>query len=168
MLPADAVANCLSVLCAAGPAALCCAWMLGCVHCGGLDWAAPAPSLLLQAAQLAMQRLSFELWATLAHALSMVQLLSLCYFRTQAVQLALQCLSFDFVGTCLDESSEDLGTIQVPSGAVCGAGPGGGVRCLACMHVAGLFDDLRATCPAATANCLQHLRSPASSLAAID
>ena len=35
----------------------------------------------------------------------------------QAVQLALQCLSFDFVGTCLDESSEDLGTIQVPSGA---------------------------------------------------
>ena len=36
--------------------------------------------------------------------------------REQAVQLALQCLSFDFVGTCLDESSEDLGTIQVPSG----------------------------------------------------
>lgn len=32
-----------------------------------------------------------------------------------AVQLALQCLSFDFVGTCLDESSEDLGTIQIPS-----------------------------------------------------
>jgi hypothetical protein len=30
----------------------------------------------------------------------------------QAVSLALQCLSFDFVGTCLDESSEDLGTIQ--------------------------------------------------------
>ncbi|KAI3436525.1 hypothetical protein D9Q98_005942 [Chlorella vulgaris] len=35
--------------------------------------------------------------------------------KEQAVQLALQCLSFDFVGTCLDESSEDLGTIQVPS-----------------------------------------------------
>ncbi|GAB4820934.1 hypothetical protein N2152v2_007980 [Parachlorella kessleri] len=33
----------------------------------------------------------------------------------QAVQLALGCLSFDFVGTCLDESSEDLGTIQIPS-----------------------------------------------------
>ncbi len=31
----------------------------------------------------------------------------------QAVSLALQCLSFDFVGTCLDESAEDLGTIQV-------------------------------------------------------
>ena len=33
----------------------------------------------------------------------------------QAVSLALQCLSFDFVGKCLDESAEDLGTIQVPS-----------------------------------------------------
>ncbi|CAK0751589.1 hypothetical protein CVIRNUC_002079 [Coccomyxa viridis] len=35
--------------------------------------------------------------------------------REQAVAVALQCLSYDFVGTCLDESSEDLGTIQVPS-----------------------------------------------------
>ena len=34
--------------------------------------------------------------------------------RAQAVNLALATLSFDFVGTCLDESSEDLGTIQVP------------------------------------------------------
>lgn len=33
----------------------------------------------------------------------------------QAVGLALAALSFDFVGTCLDESSEDLGTIQVPA-----------------------------------------------------
>ena len=33
--------------------------------------------------------------------------------REQAVALALKCLSFDFVGTSLDESSEDLGTIQV-------------------------------------------------------
>ncbi len=32
--------------------------------------------------------------------------------RLQAVSLALAALSFDFVGTCLDESSEDLGTIQ--------------------------------------------------------
>jgi len=32
-----------------------------------------------------------------------------------AVQLALACLSFDFVGTCLDESSEDVGTIQIPA-----------------------------------------------------
>lgn len=31
----------------------------------------------------------------------------------QAVALALSCLSYDFIGTCLDESSEDLGTIQV-------------------------------------------------------
>jgi hypothetical protein len=35
--------------------------------------------------------------------------------REQALQLALSCLSFDFVGTCLDESGEDLATIQVPS-----------------------------------------------------
>jgi hypothetical protein len=32
---------------------------------------------------------------------------------SQAISLALAALSFDFVGTCLDESSEDLGTIQV-------------------------------------------------------
>ena len=36
--------------------------------------------------------------------------------REQAVSLALGALSFDFVGTCLDESSEDLGTIQVRRG----------------------------------------------------
>lgn len=35
--------------------------------------------------------------------------------RDQALALALKCLSYDFVGTSLDESSEDLGTIQVPS-----------------------------------------------------
>lgn len=40
--------------------------------------------------------------------------------RLQAVSLALQCLSFDFVGTCLDESSEDLGTIQVNSPSIFG------------------------------------------------
>lgn len=33
----------------------------------------------------------------------------------QGLQLALQCLSFDFVGTCMDDSSEELWTIQVPS-----------------------------------------------------
>ena len=35
------------------------------------------------------------------------------YLALQALSLALQCLSFDFVGTCLDDSSEDFGTIQV-------------------------------------------------------
>ena len=35
--------------------------------------------------------------------------------REQAMSLALSCLSFDFVGTCVDESAEDLGTIQIPS-----------------------------------------------------
>ncbi|DBA92724.1 hypothetical protein WJX77_011928 [Trebouxia sp. C0004] len=35
--------------------------------------------------------------------------------KEQAVALALACLSYDFVGTSMDDSSEDLGTIQVPS-----------------------------------------------------
>ncbi|PNW69825.1 hypothetical protein CHLRE_19g751347v5, partial [Chlamydomonas reinhardtii] len=35
--------------------------------------------------------------------------------RAECLNLALACLSFDFVGTCLDESSEELCTIQVPS-----------------------------------------------------
>lgn len=35
--------------------------------------------------------------------------------KEQAINLALKCLSYDFVGTSLDESSEDLGTIQIPS-----------------------------------------------------
>ena len=37
----------------------------------------------------------------------------ICWLHVQALLLALQCLSFDFVGTCLDDSSEDFGTIQV-------------------------------------------------------
>ncbi|XP_022765661.1 exportin-7-like isoform X4 [Durio zibethinus] len=32
-----------------------------------------------------------------------------------ALSLALQCLSFDFVGTSIDESSEEFGTVQIPS-----------------------------------------------------
>lgn len=35
--------------------------------------------------------------------------------KEQAISLALKCLCFDFVGTSLDDSNEDLGTIQVPS-----------------------------------------------------
>ncbi len=54
----------------------------------------------------------------------------------QAVQLALGCLSFDFVGTCLDESAEDLGTIQARQGrgqgrGGCGRPPAGSTRGLA-------------------------------------
>lgn len=30
-----------------------------------------------------------------------------------ALSLSLKCLSFDFVGTSLDESSEEFGTVQV-------------------------------------------------------
>ena len=33
----------------------------------------------------------------------------------QALQLSVACLSFDFVGTSLDESAEDLATLQIPS-----------------------------------------------------
>ncbi|KAM7472621.1 hypothetical protein LguiA_010804 [Lonicera macranthoides] len=33
-----------------------------------------------------------------------------------ALSLALKCLSFDFVGTSIDESSEEFGTVQIPSG----------------------------------------------------
>eukprot|EP00882_Tetradesmus_deserticola_P016315 GHRQ01017417.1.p1 GENE.GHRQ01017417.1~~GHRQ01017417.1.p1 ORF type:complete len:285 (+),score=122.06 GHRQ01017417.1:116-856(+) len=35
--------------------------------------------------------------------------------KEQGLTLALSCLSFDFVGTCLDDSAEDMSTIQVPS-----------------------------------------------------
>jgi len=35
--------------------------------------------------------------------------------KEQATALVLCCLSYDFVGTSLDESTEDIGTIQVPS-----------------------------------------------------
>jgi hypothetical protein len=35
----------------------------------------------------------------------------LCFL--QGLTLALSCLSFDFVGTCLDDSAEDMSTIQV-------------------------------------------------------
>ena len=43
----------------------------------------------------------------------------------QALSLALQCLSFDFVGTCLDDSSEDFGTIQVCLSDACEPNNGG-------------------------------------------
>ncbi|CAK9140098.1 unnamed protein product, partial [Ilex paraguariensis] len=32
-----------------------------------------------------------------------------------ALALSLKCLSFDFVGTSIDESSEEFGTVQIPS-----------------------------------------------------
>jgi hypothetical protein len=39
--------------------------------------------------------------------------------RTQGLTLALSCLSYDFVGTCVDDSSEDMTTIQVRERAAC-------------------------------------------------
>ena len=47
----------------------------------------------------------------LLHGLCWQSLMCACY--VQAMSLALSCLSYDFIGTCLDESSEDLATIQV-------------------------------------------------------
>lgn len=48
----------------------------------------------------------------------------------QGLNLALQCLSFDFVGTCLDDSSEELCTIQARGRArgCIGFGVAGGGR----------------------------------------
>jgi len=50
------------------------------------------------------------------HSVSGISPITLRPRAAQAVQLALGCLSFDFVGTCLDESAEDLGTIQARQG----------------------------------------------------
>jgi exportin-7 len=35
--------------------------------------------------------------------------------KDQALKLALQCLSFDFIGITPDESAEDLGIVQIPA-----------------------------------------------------
>lgn len=35
--------------------------------------------------------------------------------RMQALQLAVTCLSFDFVGTAVEDSAEDIATLQIPS-----------------------------------------------------
>ena len=35
--------------------------------------------------------------------------------QEESLSLVLGCLSYDFIGTTLDEASEDLGTIQLPS-----------------------------------------------------
>ncbi|XP_068659491.1 uncharacterized protein [Aristolochia californica] len=52
-----------------------------------------------------------------------ISLTSLCQLKSDvttklkelALSLSLKCLSFDFVGTSLDESSEEFGTVQIPS-----------------------------------------------------
>lgn len=36
-------------------------------------------------------------------------------FCLQALQLAVTCLSFDFVGTAVEDSAEDIATLQIPS-----------------------------------------------------
>ncbi|XP_042520848.1 exportin-7-like [Macadamia integrifolia] len=52
-----------------------------------------------------------------------ISLTSLCHLKNDvssrlqelALSLSLKCLSYDFVGTSLDESSEEFGTVQIPS-----------------------------------------------------
>ncbi|KAG9454969.1 hypothetical protein H6P81_007873 [Aristolochia fimbriata] len=52
-----------------------------------------------------------------------ISLTSLCQLKNDvatksqelSLSLALKCLSFDFVGTSLDESSDEFGTVQIPS-----------------------------------------------------
>ncbi|XP_010251844.1 PREDICTED: exportin-7 isoform X2 [Nelumbo nucifera] len=52
-----------------------------------------------------------------------ISLTSLCQLKNEvanrlqelALSLSLKCLSFDFVGTSLDESSEEFGSVQIPS-----------------------------------------------------
>ncbi|XP_011657449.1 exportin-7 isoform X1 [Cucumis sativus] len=52
-----------------------------------------------------------------------ISLTSLCQLKNDvagrlqelALSLSLKCLSFDFVGTSIDESSEEFGTVQIPS-----------------------------------------------------
>ncbi|KAF8398165.1 hypothetical protein HHK36_017091 [Tetracentron sinense] len=52
-----------------------------------------------------------------------ISLTSLCQLKNDvasrlqelALSLSLKCLSFDFVGTSLDESSDEFGTVQIPS-----------------------------------------------------
>ena len=44
--------------------------------------------------------------------------------REQSLKLTLACLSYDFIGTSVDESTEDVGTVQVREGGT--APPGGG------------------------------------------
>jgi len=74
------------------------------------------------------------------------------HVRQYGLELALACLSFDFVGGSLDESSEDLGTIHVPMNwhqvvedgntaqlfldnykALCKSNPGLSSKCLECL-----------------------------------
>ena len=52
-----------------------------------------------------------------------VSLLMICHnvivpqhsLMSYLLQLTCNCLSFDFIGTSMDESSDDLGTVQIPT-----------------------------------------------------
>ncbi|KAK9156564.1 hypothetical protein Scep_003138 [Stephania cephalantha] len=57
----------------------------------------------------------FQIFQICLSSLNQLKTDAMSRLQELALSLALKCLSFDFVGTSLDESSEEFGTVQVPS-----------------------------------------------------
>lgn len=57
----------------------------------------------------------FQISLTSLHQLKSDEDMQVSVLRELALSLSLKCLSFDFVGTSVDESSEEFGTVQIPS-----------------------------------------------------
>ncbi len=64
---------------------------------------------LLQIFQISLQTLQ----QLLAGAMGSLEPQQDVRLREQCLKLALGCLSYDFIGTSVDESTEDVGTVQV-------------------------------------------------------
>ncbi|KAJ8503871.1 hypothetical protein OPV22_004757 [Ensete ventricosum] len=57
----------------------------------------------------------FQISVTSLHQLKNDEDMQVSVLRELTLSLSLKCLSFDFVGTSVDESSEEFGTVQIPS-----------------------------------------------------
>ncbi|WOL16370.1 exportin-7-like isoform X2 [Canna indica] len=57
----------------------------------------------------------FQISLTSLHQLKSDEDMQVSVLRELTLSLSLKCLSFDFVGTSVDESSEEFGTVQIPS-----------------------------------------------------
>ncbi|KAK9098695.1 hypothetical protein Syun_025740 [Stephania yunnanensis] len=57
----------------------------------------------------------FQLFQICLSSLNQLKTDAMCRLQELALSLGLNCLSFDLVGTSLDESSEEFGTVHVPS-----------------------------------------------------
>ncbi|XP_074590351.1 uncharacterized protein LOC141846243 isoform X2 [Curcuma longa] len=57
----------------------------------------------------------FQISLTSLHQLKSDENMQVSVLRELTLSLSLKCLSFDFVGTSVDESSEEFGTVQIPS-----------------------------------------------------